>query len=216
MVMTPFTRYLILFYGAALLGCVAGTPPEAELRLARTTLLAAENAGAPDLSPKPYLEAQSSLAKAESLIAERAFDQARARLEQATRLAQSACDEATTQKGRQHVASRANPEGAQSSAAFNKLPAKEASLPSLLTTYTVQSGDNLWSIAARTEVYGDALLWPLLYQGNRDQIKDPRQIYTGQTLTIQRNLSDIELEETRCKARSSDIFPIEQMPRNPL
>jgi hypothetical protein len=52
------------------------------------------------------------------------------------------------------------------------------------------------------------MLWPLLYQANRDQIKDPRQIFPGQTLSVRRDMTEKELEEARQKARESDIFPV--------
>lgn len=73
-------------------------------------------------------------------------------------------------------------------------------------SYTVSEGELLWSIAKRADVYGDPFLWPLLYQANRDQIKDPRKIYAGQTLTIPRNVSDEEREKARNLAKKSDIF----------
>ena len=73
-------------------------------------------------------------------------------------------------------------------------------------SYTVSEGERLWAIAKRADVYGDRLLWPLLYQANRDQIKDPRQIYAGQTLTIPRNVSEEEREKARNFAKKSDIF----------
>ncbi len=57
-------------------------------------------------------------------------------------------------------------------------------------------------------VYGDPLLWPLLYQGNRDQIKDPRQIYVGQILNIPRGLMASDLEAARQKAREAGIFEL--------
>jgi nucleoid-associated protein YgaU len=57
-------------------------------------------------------------------------------------------------------------------------------------SYTVSAGELLWAIAKRVDVYGDPLLWPLLYQANRDQIKDPRKIYAGQTLSIPRNINE--------------------------
>lgn len=74
--------------------------------------------------------------------------------------------------------------------------------------YTVGSGENLWTISAKPEVYGEGLLWPLLYQANRDQIKDPRQIFPGQSLNIRRDMSEADLEDARQKARESDIFPV--------
>jgi len=73
---------------------------------------------------------------------------------------------------------------------------------------TVGSGETLWSIAARPEIYNDPLLWLLLYQANRDQIKDPRQIFRGQTLHIPRNISERERDEAREAARKSTVFPV--------
>lgn len=75
-----------------------------------------------------------------------------------------------------------------------------------LTEYTVQTGENLYSIAARTNIYHEGLLWPLIYKANRDQIKDPQQIFPDQTLTITRNHSDDEKEKARETARNSGIF----------
>jgi nucleoid-associated protein YgaU len=83
-------------------------------------------------------------------------------------------------------------------------PEERSSKPRL--SYTVSEGELLWSIAKRADVYGDPLLWPLLYQANRDQIKDPRKIYAGQTLTIPRNISDEEREKARNLAKKSAIF----------
>lgn len=219
MSVTPYLKHLVLFSAVTLLGCAAGSPPEVELRLARTALLSAKSAGAAELAPTQYLGAQRSLTKAESLIADHAFTEARPLLEQAIILARASHDEASKvrEKSQNDLTSAAAESLSQTplvnSGAPSVTPKEKISL---LTTYTVQEGDNLWSIAARSEVYGDSLLWPLLYQSNRDQIKDPRQVYTDQTLTIQRNLSDTDREEARSKARSSDIFPVEQMPRNSL
>lgn len=75
-------------------------------------------------------------------------------------------------------------------------------------TYIVKNGETLWTIAAQRSVYRDALLWPLLYRANRDQIKDPRQIYPQQVLTIPRDVSEEEMEAAREKARQSEIFPL--------
>lgn len=50
--------------------------------------------------------------------------------------------------------------------------------------YTVQRGDTLSAIAARESVYGNSLLWPLLWAANRAAIPDPHRLRAGQTLKI--------------------------------
>ena len=59
--------------------------------------------------------------------------------------------------------------------------------------HVVSPGETLWSIAARSEVYSDPFLWPVIYKFNRDQITDPSLIYPSQLLQIP---IDID-EETR-------------------
>jgi nucleoid-associated protein YgaU len=49
-------------------------------------------------------------------------------------------------------------------------------------SYTVQNGDTLSGIAER--YYGSASKWRLIYEANRDLIKDPDLIYPGQTVRI--------------------------------
>lgn len=79
--------------------------------------------------------------------------------------------------------------------------------------YVVKEGETLWTIAARRIIYHDALLWPLIYKANRDQIKDPRQIFPEQVLTIPRDITQEETDEAREKARRSQIFPVEILMR---
>lgn len=88
------------------------------------------------------------------------------------------------------------------------VPQQPPAPPVQLLRYHVSEGETLLSIATRQEVYGDPLLWPLLYKANRDQIKDPRKIYPGQELTIPRELSAADLGEARETARTSEIFPL--------
>ena len=45
-----------------------------------------------------------------------------------------------------------------------------------------ETGDTLWRIAQK--VYGDKDKWPLIYQANKDVIKDPNKIYPKQVLKI--------------------------------
>ena len=68
------------------------------------------------------------------------------------------------------------------------------------TSYTVRRGETLPQIAARPELYNDMALWPLIYRANRDQIRDPYQLWPGQTLKIPRNFSKEEALEARRQA----------------
>ncbi len=48
--------------------------------------------------------------------------------------------------------------------------------------YTVKSGDTLSKIAKR--FYGNAMKYPVIFEANREVIKDPNLIYPGQVLRI--------------------------------
>lgn len=49
-------------------------------------------------------------------------------------------------------------------------------------SYTVKKGDCLWNIAKR--YYGNGSKYTLIYNANKDKIKNPNLIYPGQILTI--------------------------------
>jgi nucleoid-associated protein YgaU len=49
-------------------------------------------------------------------------------------------------------------------------------------THTVVAGDSLSKIAKK--FYGDANKWKLIYEANKDQIKNPDLIHPGQTFKI--------------------------------
>lgn len=55
-------------------------------------------------------------------------------------------------------------------------------------TYTVgtwaQNRDCLWNIAKKKDIYDNAWMWPKIWQGNRDQIKDPDVIKPRWVLKI--------------------------------
>ncbi|MGQ9465785.1 MAG: LysM peptidoglycan-binding domain-containing protein [bacterium] len=53
-----------------------------------------------------------------------------------------------------------------------------------LDNYTVVPGDCLWLIATYLSIYSDAKKWPMIYEANKDKIKDPDLIYPKQVLTI--------------------------------
>lgn len=69
-----------------------------------------------------------------------------------------------------------------SSTAPETAPPKPVEPAALGKTYTVVSGDSLSRIAKRE--YGDATLWPRIFDANRDQIKNPDLIHPGQVLKI--------------------------------
>lgn len=50
--------------------------------------------------------------------------------------------------------------------------------------YTVVKGDHLWGIARKTEHYGNGFAWPVIYNANRDQIKNPDLIYPKQVFKV--------------------------------
>jgi uncharacterized phage infection (PIP) family protein YhgE len=58
----------------------------------------------------------------------------------------------------------------------------------VMPTYTVgtwaRDRDCLWNIAKKPKIYDNPFLWPKIWQGNRDQIKNPDIIQPGQKLKI--------------------------------
>lgn len=57
-----------------------------------------------------------------------------------------------------------------------------------ITTYTVgtwaENRDCLWNIAGKIDIYSDPFMWPKIWQGNTDQIRNPDIIFPGQVLKI--------------------------------
>lgn len=66
-------------------------------------------------------------------------------------------------------------------AAAPQAPAQPAAAPAE-TTYTVQAGDTLSKIAK--QFYGDANKYMVIFEANKDMLKDPDKIRPGQTLRI--------------------------------
>lgn len=62
---------------------------------------------------------------------------------------------------------------------FVRLAPEPGSQPDAIT---VVKGNSLWRIARR--VYGEGVMFTLIYEANQDQIKDPDLIYPGQVFTL--------------------------------
>ena len=99
-------------------------------------------------------------------------------------------------------------EGAKKEAATILARELEKRFPSV---YTVKKGDTLHVIAGRREIYNDPYQWPLIYKANRDQIRDPLQIFLGQSLIIPRAVTIDEIIEARRQAGAPapDVLPPE-------
>jgi len=70
-----------------------------------------------------------------------------------------------------------------------------------ITEYTVKKGESLWWIAKYKDVYDDDFLWPIIYEANKSQIKNPNLIYPGQKLKIPRDgFTMADIKKARKKA----------------
>lgn len=227
--LAPFATLLAATLLALTGGCTA--PPRVELQAARTAVAQAYNAGAEELAPEEYRDASRSLSEGEELVRRGQYKMAREVLpfaeayalraitrvqeEEAVRALQKLQVELERERLRL-AAIPQEPEAVrpptaptkQAITAASLIPKKPPAPPPPLLRYTVSEGENLSTIAARREIYGDSQLWPLLYRANRDQIKDPRNIYPGQVLTIPRNVSSADLADAREKAAASELFPL--------
>lgn len=217
--------YSLLLVGLLLLAGGCAKPPSLQLQAARTAIEEARAAEAPVLAPTEYRSAQEALRSAEELIQQKKYrmaeevlpfaeDYARramriAEQEQANRELQTirAQEILRSQQLPEEKPIRPTPQTKRAITARPVPPPQPLKPPPPPLYYRVREGETLWTIAARREIYGDALLWPLLYQANRDQIRDPRQIHGGQTLNIPRELKESEKRAAREKARRSKIFP---------
>lgn len=215
-----------------LLAACTAAVPRPDLRPAGRVVARAYAAGAAELAPAQYQRASSALQRSRQLVAAGRFAEARRLLPSAEKSARAAIAasrrELARRRREREKAARTTPPpprpekspptprkpaaspAAPPAAAPPAVPAPPPP-PARPGSYTVTDGETLWTIAARPSIYHDPLLWPLLYKANRDQIKDPRQIYPGQVLTIPRHVPEAQLEKARQEARSSDVFPLSRL-----
>jgi nucleoid-associated protein YgaU len=218
-------RCLIFFIIAALLSACA-KPPYQELDAAEYMVGRAYAMQAMEFAPTEFQSAKDALADARKSLQKADYGEALDSLEfslKHSRRALVLTEESKAKRAREE-AQRALEEEKARQAALKKTPPQEVK-PQVqppppppkpapkqkatpLTSYVVSEWETLWTISAQPQVYNEGLLWPLLYQANRDQIKNPRQIFPGQTLSIRRDMTEKELDDARQRARESDIFPV--------
>lgn len=226
-------RSLIFITIAVLLSSCA-KPPHAELDAAEYMVGRAFAMQAMEFAPTEYQAAKTALADARKSMQEADYGDASDSLEfslkharravvlteegKAKRAEEEAQRVLEAERARQAALAKAEAEAKEAAQQAQKTPPPPKPAPKpqpkveLASSYNVGEGETLWTISAHPEVYNDGLLWPLLYQANRDQIKDPRQIFPGQALSIRRDMTQDELEDARQKARESDIFPVPEPP----
>lgn len=80
-------------------------------------------------------------------------------------------------------------------------------------SYQVRPGDTLWDLA--NTFLADPWCWPQVWEGNRDQIRDPHWIYPGQNLLIDRQARRL-LSDARKLLPNVQLSPtIREDPRLP-
>jgi nucleoid-associated protein YgaU len=59
-------------------------------------------------------------------------------------------------------------------------------LEKLPTTWKLQYGECLWTLASKEEIYQDPLKWPRIWRGNKELIEDPDWVLAGWEIKIPR------------------------------
>lgn len=187
----------VMFFSLALVLSGCAKKPEAELQKAESALSAAKDAGAQDLAAKDYQAAENKLNEGKSLVDKKKYKDAVPVLNDAASLADTARDKALVAKKTttKPVAAAPAPAPAPATApAF--APEKKADF----ADHKVVKGDCLWKIAASKDAFGDGYAWPLIYDANKDQIKNPNLIYPKQVLKVPVAPSEDELKAAEAKA----------------
>jgi nucleoid-associated protein YgaU len=50
--------------------------------------------------------------------------------------------------------------------------------------YVVRTNERLADISARSDVYGNRYLWPLLWRANQNQLRKPEDLHSGMQLQV--------------------------------
>jgi len=131
----------------------------------------------------------------------------------------------TAGQGAEQNAAISSDEYKQSSKAQSKAETKKKAAakkakkidPSLCTEYVVKKGDCLWWIAKYKDVYNDPFMWQIIYDNNKDKIKNPNRIYPGQKLLIPKKGYKLdEIKMIRKKAGAKKPYTPPQAAKLPI
>jgi nucleoid-associated protein YgaU len=214
-----FSKKALLICGFLLVAGCAGRP-QVELEIVRNEVAKAYVRGAKVLATTDYDAASAALHDAENLVYRKRFGEARVFLNRAllsaTKATAIAEERAAELEGQYQadikpkvviVKKRVKPPVKKKVAVSKPKPEPVKPVIVFLNQVTVSVGETLFSLSSRRDIYGEPFLWPLIYKANRDQIKDPQQIYKGQVFAVPRDKSEQELAAARKEARESDLFP---------
>ncbi len=175
---------LVFALSFMVMGC---NPPKEEMRRAENALADARDAGAMEWARADYLSAERLLNDGKDLMSNLCYKKARNKfIEAAERAAIAKQNALAAQRG--------------SAVATGGDQSQMPGAPQLPTNHIVKKGECLWWISEYTEIYNDPFQWPLIYQANRDQIRDPDLIYPNQNFKIQRNATLNDVKSARKKA----------------
>ncbi len=160
---------------------------EESIEKAKAAIAEAERAKAAEYASALLSESKSLLAKAEeTMVDECAYlrvpqlaDSAAAKAGQAKMAAEEEIRRIEERKRAEEEARRR---------------AEEEALRAKPRNWVVQKGECLWKIAEYEKIYQDPFQWPLIYNANKDQIKDPDLIYPNQNFAIPRDVPEEEVK----------------------
>jgi nucleoid-associated protein YgaU len=187
----------IMMFSLALVLAGCAQKPEAELEKAESALQAAKDAGAPELAADDYKAAENKLNEGKNLVDNKKYKDAKPVLENAASLADIARDKALAAK---KPPVKNEPVAAPAPAPAPEKPVAQPVEKPKFEERSVVKGDCLWKIAGDKNVYGDPYQWPLIYDANKDQIKNPNLIYPKQNLKIPTDATPEEIEKARVRA----------------
>ena len=190
-----------IILSSLVIGC-ATAPPTQEMSDARQSVEAAESIGAEEHAPVAMNSAQQLLTKAQNDFEAGEYDDAQKEALAAREAARQAVAISQAKQAAEGIAAKENsaPLEVTEPPAPMIHPPSEPEGPEP-TFYTVNKNDNLWNIAAKEAVYGDPLLWPLIFKANADQIRNADLILPGLILKLDPGPAENEKNAARKHAK---------------